>query len=84
MSDNDINQNINDNIIDTIETNQENNDVESTVEIENLNSENIQGEISSNQLKDDSSKSIYISTNGDDLIGEGSQIKPFKTSSFGQ
>ena len=79
MSDNDINQNINDNIIDTIETNQENNDVESTVEIENLNSENIQGEISSNQLKDDSSKSIYISTNGDDLIGEGSQIKPFKT-----
>ena len=44
-----------------------------------MNSENIQGEISSNQLKDDSSKSIYISTNGDDLIGEGSQIKPFKT-----
>lgn len=79
LSNNDINKNIDDNIINTIETSEENNDIANTIEIESLNSESIQDETSLNQLKESNSNSIYVSTDGDDINGDGSKNKPFET-----
>lgn len=79
LSNNDINKNIDDNIINTIETSEENNDIANTIEIESLNSESIQDETSLNQLKESNSNSIYVSTDGDDINGNGSKNKPFET-----
>ena len=79
LFDNDINQNIDDNIINTIETSEENNAIANTIETESLNSESIQDETSLNQLKESNSNSIYVSTDGNDIIGDGSKNKPFKT-----
>lgn len=79
LSDNDINQNIDDNIINTIETSEESNAIANTIETESLNSESIQDETSLNQLKESNSNSIYVSTDGNDIIGDGSKNKPFKT-----
>ena len=75
LSDNDINQNNNDNIISTIELEEENENVEINV----MDSENILKETSENPLNDADSNEIYVSTEGNDLTGDGSKDNPYRT-----
>ena len=69
------NQNFDDNIINTIELEEQDTSIENIA----IDDEQILEKTSESQLNEINSKDVYVSVNGNDLTGEGSEGKPYKT-----
>ena len=61
----------------------QNGNIEDEFEIESADEDNNLDETEENQLNDGNSNVVYVSADGDDLTGDGSEIKPYKTVNHG-